>query len=346
MYLYFFLFLLIVTLVIFFLSTRLNFAQDNDFRKPQAIHSARTARTLGIPLIFLTIFLIYNKHLLDETLLNILIVSFMLSIVGLLEDLNFKINPYIRFFYQVFFVTFSYSFFDLGQPLQTFDFLPSLLKNNTFMFIFTVISILTIANSINFIDGCNGLVILYFIKIFIFLLLISLDNNLINFFKYILIYLFIVIFFNFPKAKLFLGDFGAYYLGFLTSYLFIFISNSSIEFKIQINEWFLAIMFLYPSFEIFSTVLRRVLNKKSPFFPDNYHLHSLIYRVLILAKFTDLFANYSTSLIISLLNLIIILSLFYIPLELYVYFYFIFFASMYLVRFILVKLLNKLTLLA
>ena len=90
-------------------------------------------------------------------------------------------------------------------------------------------------------------------------------------------------------------------------------------------------LFLYPSFEIFTTITRRLISLKSPFYPDNLHFHSILFRLLA-SKLGNKKANYSTSLIIFLINIVIFISLFFIPINYYYLNYLIGFILFFLLR--------------
>jgi UDP-GlcNAc:undecaprenyl-phosphate GlcNAc-1-phosphate transferase len=115
-----------------------------------------------------------------------------------------------------------------------------------------------------------------------------------------------LLFFNFPKAKLFLGDSGSYLIGAILSYLLIKTSAST---KFFIPPFFFACIVYYIFFEVvFSFFRKLVLEKKNPFYPDSEHLHMLLFKLLkkknILIK-----ANYKTGLCVNLFYLTSLLPL-------------------------------------
>lgn len=331
---------LISVIFLLYLSNRFNFALDSDLNKPQAIHTTKIARVLGIPFISIFILTFFYPNFINNDYIIIFFISLTCSLLGLFEDIGFKINPITRFIFQLIIVSVFLSFFNSINPLDPFDFLPHFLQNDLFMASFTIFAILTISNSINFIDGCNGLVIIYMIVIKTVLFYFTQNIDLKNYCSIILVCLIMILFFNFPKPRAFLGDFGAYFLGFNICFLTIYISNNGIKFYLPTNEWFFANLLLYPSYEIFTTVLRRLKNKKSPFFPDNLHTHSIIFKLLKL-KYSEFISNYLTSIIVMIINLFIVLPLFFIPFHLFYLNYFIFFALLLLTRFFLGFLLRR-----
>ena len=112
------------------------------------------------------------------------------------------------------------------MPNTGFFFIDKYLNYFTFLkYLFLILCFLTIVNGSNFIDGFNGLLIIHILIIFFVLLFINSDFVMNNYLIILILSLIILLLFNFPLAKVFLGDSGAYSLGFLTSYLLISISN-------------------------------------------------------------------------------------------------------------------------
>ena len=83
------------------------------------------------------------------------------------------------------------------------------------------------------------------------------------------------LFWNYPKGLIFLGDGGAYLIGFWIAELslLLVLRNPSV------SKWFPLLLCFYPIFETLFTVYRRVaLKHVSPGLPDAAHLHQIIYR--------------------------------------------------------------------
>lgn len=82
---------------------------------------------------------------------------------------------------------------------------------------------------------------------------------------------------NYPRGKVFLGDGGAYMLGFIVAELGILVSAR----HPQVSMLAPLLIVVYPFFEtLFSMYRRRVLQGRSMTQPDGIHLHTLIYRRL------------------------------------------------------------------
>ena len=111
-------------------------------------------------------------------------------------------------------------------------------------------------------------------------------------------------FFNFPKAKVFLGDGGAYFLG-------TFIAISAIKTSIDnqsVSAFYFCILLFYLFFEVFFSFFRKIIKeKKSPIHPDNKHLHMILYKMLLKKNNNKLKSNYHVSLIINSIYFILLL---------------------------------------
>ena len=136
---------------------------------------------------------------------------------------------------------------------------------------------LFIVNGANLIDGFNGLLAIHFLIINSIFLLINLTSQnesiSIVLFSQILIILSFLLF-NFPKAKIFLGDSGSYLLG----SLIVLNSIKTYELNPQISPFFFAGVLFYLFYEVFFSFIRKAASKKSPLYPDKLHLHMLLYR--------------------------------------------------------------------
>lgn len=84
--------------------------------------------------------------------------------------------------------------------------------------------------------------------------------------------------FNFPFGWIFLGDTGAYLIGFVLAWLGI----ALVETTESVSAWTLILLFFWPLADVLFAVVRRVVRRRSPFAPDRLHLHSIINRLLTL----------------------------------------------------------------
>jgi UDP-N-acetylmuramyl pentapeptide phosphotransferase/UDP-N-acetylglucosamine-1-phosphate transferase len=140
------------------------------------------------------------------------------------------------------------------------------------------------SNAINIIDGFNGLSGTSILIMASGLVAVALHSN--DAFVAILGMLcigatagFLVL--NYPAGKLFLGDGGAYFLGFWLSEMAVLLLVR----RPEINAWQLLSICAYPVIEVlFSIYRRKFIKKVSPGAPDALHLHALVFRRFVFAR--------------------------------------------------------------
>ena len=180
-------------------------------------------------------------------------------------------------------------------------------NSELFSLIFICLCFLFVINGANLIDGYNGLLGIHSLIILINLFFInyfSKNYELANLLLFGIFILIIFLKFNFPKAKIFLGDGGSYLLG-------TFLAISTIKTSIlnpEISPFYFCILLFYLFFEVFFSFLRKLIKeRKSPIYPDNKHLHMLVYKMLFKKNNDKLKSNYNVSIIINLIYLILIM---------------------------------------
>ena len=145
----------------------------------------------------------------------------------------------------------------------------------------TCIAISGVANAYNIIDGYNGLA-----GVVSIIVLLGLDYvarqvgdtqiSMISLAMVGAIGGFLV--WNFPRGLIFLGDGGAYLIGFMIAELSILL----VVRNPAVSPWFPLLLSFYPIFEtIFSMYRKRVKRGMSPGMPDGLHLHMLIYKRVV-----------------------------------------------------------------
>ena len=279
---------------------------DMDFDKPQAFHKESIPRIGGLAsFISLFIFLVIYHTLFSYEILNYLFFSLSFFILGFLDDIKISLRPIIRLILMILILFMGINFFNIEILKTGFLFLNNWLQNGIFSFIFISLCFLFLINGSNLIDGFNGLLALHLIIINAIFLSININqSNLINFNLFLtgqIIILFCFLLFNFPKAKIFLGDGGAYFLGSLTALNAI---NTSIN-NSEISPIFFGIILFYLFFEVFFSFIRKIRLKRSPLKPDRKHLHMLVFKFLELKNFKS--PNPVTSVAINLLFIFLVL---------------------------------------
>jgi UDP-N-acetylmuramyl pentapeptide phosphotransferase/UDP-N-acetylglucosamine-1-phosphate transferase len=312
---FFIIFSLISFLIAFFTSRYSNFflngsLLDKDFAKPQAFHQEATARIGGV-IIFslLNLFIIFYFLKFQIFLKEYFVITLFLFFLGFLDDLRIKINPNIRLFLMLVILLVCISFFEIKITSSGLEFLDFWLENNIFQTCFVLLCFLFIINGSNLIDGFNGLLAVHFLIInSIFLIINSTNQNqfisIILFSQIIIVFSFLL--FNFPKAKIFLGDSGSYLLG----SLIVLNSIKTYELNTMLSPFFFAGVLFYLFFEVFFSFIRKVILKISPLKPDGKHLHMLLYSWISKTKKIKK-PNYQTSILINLTYLLFQIPVFY-----------------------------------
>jgi len=199
-------------------------------------------------------------------------------VAGLVEDLTKRVSPAQRLLATV--VSAALAFWILGAQLTRSDIpgLDWLLAFGAGAFVVTLLAVAGIANSINIIDGFNGLASMCVVIMLAAIAYVAFQvgDTLVGSLALLGIGAVLGFFvWNFPGGMIFLGDGGAYFLGFYVAELSILllVRNSSV------SPLFPLLVCIYPVFEtLFSIYRRRFLRALPSSMPDGIHLHSLIFR--------------------------------------------------------------------
>ena len=286
-----------------------NFLIDNDFKKPQAFHESAISTAGGTVLFFsLLIVFWYFSFFKNIIFYEYLFICIPFFILGIVDDVKINIKPSIRLILMILFLFVSISYNNFYIEKTGIEVLNNWLESSKiFSLIFICLCFLFVINGANLIDGYNGLLGFHSLIILINLFLINYlgeNSNLANllFLKILILSIFLI--FNFPKAKIFLGDSGSYFLG-----AFIAISTiiTSIE-NPEISPFYFCILLFYLFFEVFFSFFRKLIKEKSsPIHPDGKHLHMLLYKILLKKSNDKLKSNYYVSIITNLIYLILII---------------------------------------
>jgi UDP-N-acetylmuramyl pentapeptide phosphotransferase/UDP-N-acetylglucosamine-1-phosphate transferase len=275
---------LIISLLISFFSTlfivrayQAKKIEAKKYNSVQKIHDGDIPRIggLSIMLALITTASLNSETLYSDFLIKITISAVPLFFIAFIEDVYHSIKPSIRLLgVSISGILFVYLTGISLDKLQTpgLDFLAQF---SLFSFIFTVFAIAAMTNAFNIIDASNGITTFTYIVSLASLFLASYVYQ-DPFIKYLIISLGILplgfLIFNFPFGKIFLGDSGAYLLGFLLSCLVItFFDRHS-----DAPKWLAVLILAYPFFELLFSFFRKTLFRKSPFQPDEAHLHLIV----------------------------------------------------------------------
>ena len=274
---------------------------DDQFQKPQAFHDTPISTSGGAGI--LVLFLIVNLYFIffkNVILIEYLSFCSLFFLLGFMDDLKININPKIRLLLMILFLASLIEFNNFYLEKTGIEFINNLLEDSKgFSLFFVCLCFLFIINGANLIDGYNGLLGIHSIIILINLFLVNYLNGntyLSNFIFFQVLIILIFLIFNFPKAKVFLGDGGSYFVG-------AFVAISAIKTSMltpTVSPFYFCIILFYLFFEVFFSFFRKLIKeKKSPIFPDDKHFHMLLYKMLLIKNKNKLKSNYYVSIIIN-----------------------------------------------
>ena len=163
-----------------------------------------------------------------------------------------------------------------------------------FSVLFTVFCIIVLINSLNFYDGINGQLLIFFLIMFSYLLF---KTNRFEFYSLIIIIILFCLFLNLNN-QMFLGDNGVYVMSTILITSIIYEHNVYKNF-IYADEIFF--LLLLPGIDLIRLTVVRLINGKNPFYGDRNHIHHLMikrYSLLI----TNIFLVFLSILPILLYN--------------------------------------------
>lgn len=256
-----------------------------DVPNDRKLHTKPIINTSGFAFYFFLIFLISNYEF-SFAIEEIISIGLFVFFTGFLDD-RISLTPGVKLIGLLFptiYITFKgYYLKDLG-----FYNYFGLLELGKFSIIFSILSIGLLINSINYIDGIDGLLSGISITIFCYFIFLLEDNkNLEIMFFIIIIPLAINLLFNFLSIKsgikLFFGDGGSLFLGFFISVTMIYLK----EFE-NIHPSYLIWSVWLPVYDFLDVTIFRIKKGLKFYNADQRHLHHLFIKKL---KFSHLKAS-------------------------------------------------------
>ena len=274
--------LLVALLVIHSAERHGHRSADHDLAGPQKFHFRPVPRIGGIA-VFVAVLagaLLAQLSLEpDRHSIWLLIVSSLPTFVfGLAEDLTKGVSPRRRLFFTA--VSAGLAILLLGGVIRrtTIPGVDHLITMTPFAVALTVLVVTGVSNAVNIIDGFNGLASMCVLMMvasigyvafqvgdsFVVTAGLITIGAVLGFFVW-----------NFPAGLIFLGDGGAYLIGFLLAELsvLLLVRNAGV------SPMFPLLLCAYPIFETIFTMYRRKFVRGVPTAaPDGIHLHTLIHR--------------------------------------------------------------------
>lgn len=259
--------------------------KDHDRSGPQKVHAKTVARVGGVAVIGALAALALASSWIDAPLARelalLLACGLPVFAMGLLEDLTKRVSPVSRLGAAA--ISALLAALVLGTVIDRTDIwgLDWIASTAVGAVLLAVFAVSGIANAINIIDGFNGLASMCTAMIFfaiayvafqvgdglVFSLALAGAGAVLGFFVW-----------NYPSGLIFLGDGGAYFIGFLAAQVALLLLQRNAE----VSPLFPLLTCIYPVFEtVFSMYRRRVVRGRAMGMPDGLHLHSLIYRRML-----------------------------------------------------------------
>lgn len=258
---------------------------DIDMSGPQKFHARAVPRIGGVGIIaglVGALALLWLQHGNDALLGSVLVVCAAPAfLAGLAEDFTKKMSARRRLYATALSAALAVWLMDAvirRTDLPGLDWVVSFAVPAALVTMFAVVGI---ANAVNIIDGFNGLASMCVVMMLAAIAYVAFQAQdpvigmcalaglgaVLGFFMW-----------NYPGGLIFLGDGGAYFLGFYVAELSILLLQRNPE----VSPLFPLLMCIYPVFETLFSIYRRKFIRGRPVgLPDGVHLHSLVYRRLM-----------------------------------------------------------------
>ena len=262
----------------------------------QKVHTAPTSRLGGVAIAmgFLSVLVVLScmgsvqaAGLPDRTAQTVgflLMASAPVFFGGLAEDLTHKVMPSLRLCLALLSAGLAYWLLGVGVFKTEVFIIDALLSLPAAPFFVTLLVVAGFTQSVNIVDGFHGLASGSMIIAAGSLMLISWQCNdgLLTFLCGLVLASVLGFFLlNWPLGKIFLGDAGAYLVGFWVVMLGLML----VQRNPSVSPMAPVLIAIFPLVETLFSMYRRKFIRQHPVnHPDHLHLHSLIYRRLVCGK--------------------------------------------------------------
>lgn len=276
-----------------------------DMPNERKVHKKPMPRMGGIAVYtaFLFGYMLYGQ--ITNQMISILIGSFLIVLVGIFDDIK-PIGAKYKFLVQVVAALIVVIY---GQVYFTeISFLGLYIKfNKVVSYILSTFFIVSITNAINLIDGMDGLSSgissIYFLTIGVIAFILNKIGGLDITLSFIMLGAtlgFLV--YNFPPAKIFIGDSGSLFLGFIISIIALLGFKVTTLTSLVIPITILAI----PIFDTILAIFRRLLKGESIGTPDKEHFHHQLLKMKFSTK-TSLLIIYLINIMFSAISIVYVI---------------------------------------
>jgi UDP-GlcNAc:undecaprenyl-phosphate GlcNAc-1-phosphate transferase len=253
-----------------------------DIPNERSVHKKPTPLLGGIAIFlsFLFGFILFGNQ--NPLMISILIASFLILLLGIFDDIK-PIKARYKFVIHIL-VALIVVFYG-GLKLTHVDIFGLSLNFKWMSPYITILIIVGIINAVNLIDGldglCAGISSIYFLTIGVIALILNKFNGLDIILSFIMLGAtlgFLV--FNYPPAKIFMGDTGSTFLGLMISVIML------LGFKtVTLTSLLIPLVLLIlPITDTLFAIIRRALNKKPIGQADKEHIHHQLLKHLSTRK--------------------------------------------------------------
>lgn len=277
----------VVTGLIVRVSRQRTFAwDDHDVSAVQKFHARAVPRVGGLGvaagLLVLSVWVTITGLGPVRELWLILLCGLPALVAGFAEDVTKRVGVRTRLLSTM--ASGALAFFLMNAQLREVA-LPGLdwlMTFTAFSLLFTMVAAGGLANAVNIIDGYNGLASMVAGAILLSLAYVGWqvqDNLIVSVALATTGALLGFFLWNWPRGMIFMGDGGAYFVGFVVATLSLLLVARH---RGVVSPWYPFLLCIYPVFETFFSIWRKlVVRGVSPGMPDGLHLHMLVFRRLV-----------------------------------------------------------------
>ncbi|MCY1336888.1 putative undecaprenyl-phosphate N-acetylglucosaminyl 1-phosphate transferase [compost metagenome] len=276
---------LVTLLIVKFSHLHGKLSADTDLSGAQKFHTRPVPRIGGVSIVIgamMPLLVLYFRSAGQLQPYALLICAAIPAFVaGLAEDMTKRISPRVRLIATMASALLACWLLDARVVRIDIPFIDDVLAIYIVSVCITALAVAGLANAVNIIDGFNGLAAIVTMMMLMSMLYVAYhtgDTFIVSAAAALAGAILGFFFWNYPGGLIFLGDGGAYFIGFILAELSILLvmRNS------QVSAWYPVLMFIYPIFEtLFSIYRKKILRGMSPGIPDGVHLHMLVYKRLM-----------------------------------------------------------------
>ena len=265
-------------LVYFLVRLWINYAIDNSLLDKPNIRSSHKMKTpigggLGVFITFtlILVFFFFNGYISLDYFLAFLSGSILVSVIGFLDDL-YDLASSLRLITH--FLACMLSLYFIGG-FSSIEIYGAYIELGLFGNLLALFFLVWMINLYNFMDGINGIAGIEAVTVNFgaALLFFLIDSAFLNWYLPLFLGFSCLgfLFWNFPNAKIFLGDIGSGFLGFIVG---LFAIVSSVENFDNFYAWII-LLAVFISDATF-TLIYRIYNREKFYLPHNNHVYQLL----------------------------------------------------------------------